>query len=302
MLALVRETGGVKLLDVERPPRRQGFVEIAVSASGLCRTDVYVADGIIQVAPSRILGHEFSGVISYAGPESSFRIGDRVTAFPIFASDRLGEKGDDREIQGYGGEMLGLHRDGSFAEFVSVPESVVVSIGSELSYEEAAFSEPVAAALAVLKAGLKSHQTGCIIGSGRIAQLLARVLKTQGLNVAIFSPDVDEIKDSYFDYVIESSANLKTWRAAIRAVRPGGTVVAKSRSVLPVELPYLDLVQKEVTVKAVHYGSFNQAVELLRSGGLRVDDLVGERVSLSEYQEVFNRARLGEAKKQFFVI
>jgi len=302
MLALVRDVEGVALREVARPSRKAGFVEIAVSASGLCRTDVYVADGIIQVAPSRILGHEFSGVISYAESGSRLRVGERVTAFPIFAGDQLGGGRLSQNAKSYGGEMLGLHRDGSFAEFVSVPESAVVPIGAELSYEEAAFSEPVAAALAVLKAGLKSTQTGCIIGSGRIAQLLARVLTTQGVHVAVLSPDVDEITDSYFDYVIESSANLKTWSAAVKAVKPGGTVIAKSRSVVPVELPYLELVQKEVTVRAVHYGSFNQAVELLKSRDLQVEDLIGERRSLAEHQTVLNRARSGEEKKQFFII
>jgi threonine dehydrogenase-like Zn-dependent dehydrogenase len=91
------------------------------------------------------------------------------------------------------------------------------------------------------------------------------------------------------------------WRAAVRAVKPGGVIVAKSRSVNPVELPYLDLVQKEVTVKGVHYGSFTQAVELLTGGELRVDDLIGERASLNDYERVLAQARSGEASKQFFV-
>jgi L-iditol 2-dehydrogenase len=276
-----------------RPERREGFVEIAVGATGLCRTDLYVAEGRIEVDAPRILGHEFSGVVSFAPPGSKLEVGSRVTAFPIFATDR--------SVQGYGGEMLGVHRDGSFAEFVAVPESVVLPIGRRLSYEEAAFSEPIAAALAVLKADLRAQEKGCIVGSGRIAQLLSRVLKTQGLNVPVVSPQAAVLEEGIYDYVIESFADLATWRAAVRAVKHGGLIVAKSRSIHPVEVPYLDLVQKEVTVKAVHYGSFALAVELLISGELRVDDLIGERASLSDYERVLDRARTGEASKQFFV-
>ena len=293
MLALVREENGVAVREVPRPEQRNGFVEIAVGASGVCRTDLYVADGRINVDAPRILGHEFSGVVSCAPRGSKLAVGSRVTAFPIFATDQ--------SVAGYGGEMLGIHTDGSFAEFVAVPESVVLPIGNNLSYEEAAFSEPVAAALAVLKAGFRAQQRGCIIGSGRIAQLVSRVLKTQGLVVPVLSPDMDNLEESSYDYIIESAASLTMWRAAVRAVKPGGVIVAKSRSVNPVELPYLDLVQKEVTVKGVHYGSFTQAVELLTGGELRVDDLIGERASLNDYERVLAQARSGEASKQFFV-
>lgn len=293
MLALVREFDGVAVRDVARPQRREGYIEVAVGASGLCRTDLYVADGVIPVEAPRILGHEFSGVVSYVPAGSRYTIGERVTAFPISATDRT--------IAGYGGEMLGVHCDGSFAEFVSVSESVVLPIEKALSYEEAAFSEPVAAALAVLKADLKSHQRGCIVGAGRIAELVSRVLKTQGLIVPVISPQVEEIQEGFYDYVIESAATFETWQAAVRAVKVGGVIVAKSRSVRPVEVPYLELVQKEITVKAVHYGSFAQAVELLNSGALHVEDLVGNRASLLEYRDVLTSARGGEQSKQFFV-
>jgi threonine dehydrogenase-like Zn-dependent dehydrogenase len=204
-------------------------------------------------------------------------------------------------VKGYGGEMLGVHCDGSFAEFVSVPESVVVPIADSLSYEEAAFSEPVAAALAVLKADIKSYQKGCILGAGRIAELLSRVLQTQGIAVPVISPKIGEAEEDLYDYVIESAATSETWQAAVRAVKPGGVIVAKSRSVLPVQIPYLQLVQKEITVQAVHYGSFAQAVTLLNSKALSVGDLVGQKASLFEYRELLDGARTGEQAKQFFV-
>lgn len=293
MLALMRSESGVVVGEVSRPKPRDGFVEIAVRAAGLCRTDLYVADGRIKVDQPRILGHEFSGVVSCAPAGSKFKEGTRVTAFPIFATDR--------SVAGYGGEMLGVHRDGSFAEFVAVPEAVVLPIGSSLSYEEGAFSEPVAAALAVLKAGLRAEDKGCIVGEGRIAQLVSRVLKTQGLEVPVVSIDGVEVQEGDYDYVIESAATLSTWRAAVRAVKHGGLVVAKSRSIQPVEVPYLDIVQKEVTVKAVHYGSFSQAVELLTSRQLRVDDLIGERAAIADYERVFTQACTSEAAKQFFI-
>lgn len=292
MFAVVREENAVALREVPRPERRDGFIEVAVGATGICRTDVYVANGEIAVEPPRILGHEFSGVVSFAPSGSSLAIGARVTAFPICNTGQ--------QLTGYGGEMLGIHRDGSFAEFVSVPESTVIPIGSTLSYEEAAFSEPVAAALAVLKAGLRTTDKGCIIGSGRIAQLVKRVLESQGLKVPVISPLSNDVEDNSYDYVIESAATTATWRAAVQAVKRGGVIVAKSRSIRPVEIPYLELVQKEVTVKAVHYGSFAQAVELLISRRLRVDDLIGERASLADYTKVFERARAGEESKQFF--
>ena len=87
MKALVIEQETVAIRE-ERRPQLQGADEviIQVEIAGLCRTDVYVAEGRIATAGPLILGHEFSGVISERGAQvKALKEGDRVTVNPQLA-------------------------------------------------------------------------------------------------------------------------------------------------------------------------------------------------------------------------
>ena len=68
MKAIVKNGSTVTLGTIENPMvERDDDVVVRVRSAGLCRTDVFVADGVIRTRDPLVLGHEFSGVVEAVG-------------------------------------------------------------------------------------------------------------------------------------------------------------------------------------------------------------------------------------------
>jgi len=271
MRALVRN-GKVELASREAPKPGPGEVLVEVRSAGICRTDVYVADGSLVVDEPRVLGHEAAGVVD----------GARVAINPVLAEGRL----------------LGVDRDGAFADWVCVPADAVHRVPENLSWQAVAMAEPVAAALGALRAPIDRRARGAVYGSGRIADLIVRVLEAAGHAPLRWEHAEDAPRD--LDWVVEARAS--SLGEVMRAIRPGGMLVLKSRPPAPVPLDVTLAVRREITIVARGYGSFDEAVEWLATGRVRVDDLVGEIFPLERFEDAFEAARADERRKVFFTM
>ena len=82
MKAMILEQPGVPLKLVQRPEPEpgQGQLQVAVSACGVCRTDLHVVDGELTEPKLPIIpGHEIVGSVSALGAGvDNFKVGDRV--------------------------------------------------------------------------------------------------------------------------------------------------------------------------------------------------------------------------------
>src|SRR5947207_2322869 len=85
MRAIVRDPSGVCLVEREVPRPAREWVRMRVLLAGICRTDLYAAEGRIAIGASRVLGHELVGEIDAAGDGLSFTQGERVIASPLIA-------------------------------------------------------------------------------------------------------------------------------------------------------------------------------------------------------------------------
>lgn len=303
MKALVRHRDSVVVEDVARPllvsPRA---VRIGVAFGGICRTDLYVAEGQIACAVPRILGHEVAGTVESVGPAvTRIAVGQPVTVMPAIACGAClacrGERAHECERPSF----LGLDRDGGFAEWLVVPEDAVATLPSGVSLRRGAYAEPVAAALGVLEAGLAPSMTGAVIGDGRIAELSARVLASAGFDRVARARDPDALGEGELDFVVETglaAGGLDTLDGLMRPLRPGGTLVLKSRPPRPVDLDVRAAVARRLTIRAVGYGRFGRALELLASGAVEVDDLFGDDFELADFERAFAAARADESRKQ----
>ena len=80
--------GTVKVQEIPIPETLPDEIKVKIEYCALCATDVHlVYNGLFQVKPPLILGHEMSGSIveigSKAALETNFKIGDHVTANPV---------------------------------------------------------------------------------------------------------------------------------------------------------------------------------------------------------------------------
>lgn len=275
-------------------------VLIKIALAGLCRTDVYVAEGIVKAKDPIVLGHEFSGIVEALGKDvSNIKVGERVAVMPILPSN------DYFPNHPYSiSTMIGIEHDGAFGEYIIVPAHAVYRLPDNVPLIAGAYMEPIAASLAVLNADITPQQKGLIYGDNRISRLTERIMNAKGFNnVDVYdhsNVDSEPLAANSYDYIIETLATTKTMKHIIRAVKPGGRIVLKSRQHTPVAFDISELVKKDITLQAVNYGSFAESIELVAGGKLKVDDLFGDVYPIENYKEVFTISKTRETKKLFF--
>lgn len=303
MKALVKSQDKLLLANVAVPEPGAGEVLVRVSLAGLCRTDVYVADGKLPTTFPRILGHECSGVVCRLGHDvEQEMLGRRVAVFPWIGCQVCEFcRGDDEKL-GYlcpHRKFLGWHLDGAFAEYIVVPHHRCVTLSETISFQAGAYLEPLVAALAVLRAPLKQAGRVAVVGRSRIANLTSRILE----HYAKCDHDrlgTGEGRDNSYDLIIETAAEPQIVEHLVRLVRPDGMLVLKSRPAEPIAWPLRLQVEKEITTMALSYGSLKLALLLLARKSDLFEDLWAEPVGLHEWKEVFAREREGEEETKLF--
>ncbi len=300
MKALVKTQQSVRIENVAKPtPRHRDDVVIRVALTGLCRTDVYVAEGIVPAGKDDlILGHEFSGIVEAVGESvTNVRVGDRVCVMP-FLSIETTEHGKYAHST-----QLGVHHDGSLGEYACVPAYTVYKLPESVSLKMGAYLEPVCASMAVLKAPIHPLQKGLIYGDNRISQLTLRILQAEGFaDVTTFDhtdASIAPLQGDHYDFIIETLATTATMAQMIHAVKPGGVIVLKSRQHTPVGMNINDLVKKDITLAAVNYAPFEDCIALAASGRLDVEDLFGDVYPLEQFADIFEMSKGKESKKLF---
>ncbi len=283
MRAILAENGGI-LRDVNSPTiQSSDDVLVAIKAAAVCRTDLYALDGTIPVPSQRIIGHEATGRITAVGTEAKqWRPGDRVALNPY-----LGDAG-----------FLGLEADGAFADEIVIAASQLLKLPDEVSYPIGTFIEPVAAGMAILdeNIGIPRADSILVYGDGRIAALTGALLRDGGYSDVEISLNPNRSVDA----VIETAGVSGDYSAVIKALRPGGKLVLKSRDPAEIELPLLDLVKKEIRVVGAYLGNFAKAVEFVHRHANYLSSLVDMSWRIENFQQAFRAARESEDKKVVF--
>jgi alcohol dehydrogenase, propanol-preferring len=138
---VLRDWGGpLALVEVPRPTPQAGEVLVAVRACGVGLTVLNAMNGQMARPDGlpRVPGHEITGVVAEVGPAvQAVRPGDRVMAFFYLTCGRCEfcRAGSDslcRDHRGY----VGIHRDGGYAEFVTLPEANVLPLPEGVPFVE----------------------------------------------------------------------------------------------------------------------------------------------------------------------
>jgi threonine dehydrogenase-like Zn-dependent dehydrogenase len=300
MRAIVRRGGAVEVVEVDAPVPRPGEVMVAVALAGTCRTDLLVADGKLPVAEGLILGHELSGrIMTSASPERN--PGQRVTVIPAIPCTRCAgcSASHEQPERCTRPRFLGVDEDGAFARFVRVPARCTLPLPEAVTDMQGAFVEPLAAALAVLGAGLRAEDEIAVVGRNRIGELVARVLETaHGKRPTVLDENEPGHQDA-FDAVVETVPTSAGLDRALTAVRPGGKLVLKSRPAARVPFDLALAVRKEISLQGARYGSFADAILWLAQRRIDISDLLGPVFPLEGFADAFALARGQESKKVF---
>lgn len=127
MLTVICETPGLlRAEERPRPVRADDEVLVRVKRVGVCGTDLHIYTGKQPyLSYPRVMGHELSGLVEEAPEGSALQPGDVVYVMPYLSCGhciacRAGKTNCCTRIQ-----VLGVHRDGAFTEYLSVPQAFV---------------------------------------------------------------------------------------------------------------------------------------------------------------------------------
>ena len=197
MRALHKHHAGPELQLTQKPVPTPGprDVLIKVSKAGICGTDRHIWEWDAWAA-SRIpvgvtTGHEFVGVIEKVGPAvTRFEPGQRVSAEGHIAPGTGFNARTGNAHIAEGMQILGVDRDGCFAEYVCIPEDNVWPVHPSIPDKVAAILDPLGNAVHTVMAANVSAKSVLITGVGIIGLMAVTVAKAAGAS-RIFVTDVD---------------------------------------------------------------------------------------------------------------
>ncbi|MCK5845046.1 MAG: alcohol dehydrogenase catalytic domain-containing protein, partial [Victivallales bacterium] len=313
---VVHEIGGFSLDEVPVPKPSKNEVLIRVVVAGICRTDLKIIEvGHRDLELPRVPAEEVVGVVCAIGDGVDKRwLDKRVYVYPgtscgVCEQCRNGAGNLCKSMR-----IMGFHRDGGFAEYVSAPIASVIELPENLHCDHAVFAEPLSCCLNALEmARLKTHDRVGIWGAGPAGTLLARAARSMGAKVTVIEPDKrrrelaggveDALGEPCFDVVIPAVGSPEAYQSALKCLLPRGIVVAFSGLANKVSSDLLDLNQLHYMEQACvgAYGcSFRhgaEAIEMIADGSVKVDDMISHRMSLSEMDKALDLVRNRESMK-----
>jgi 2-desacetyl-2-hydroxyethyl bacteriochlorophyllide A dehydrogenase len=182
----------VKTEEIDKSVCGKDEALIRVYSAGICGTDMAIFAGKHPRAKAPlVMGHEFAGEIvevHQSGVETDLAVGDRVTVYPVLSCGQCWACRNEASHVCRDFKLIGIDRDGAFAEYVNVPADLVVKFPDDLSYEQGALIEPLAVGVHALeRAGEPDWQTAVVMGCGPIGLLVGLCLKHVGIETTIIS-------------------------------------------------------------------------------------------------------------------
>jgi threonine dehydrogenase-like Zn-dependent dehydrogenase len=298
VLAFSVSNGRLENTSKSLPKLRVGWALIRVRMAGICNTDVEILRGYHAFRGTP--GHEFVGeVADVCGVSGALKkkwlerrvvgeINVSCSAYgyrPVCAFCRRGLKTHCARRT-----VLGIvAHDGAFAEYLALPIENLHVVPDSVSDEQAVFVEPLAAACEILEqVRTKRFQEAAVLGDGKLAQLIALVLRTAVPRVVMYgkhqkklalarragiktkrvrgdASDLKHVKENY-GLLVEATGSPTGFALAQQMTEPRGTLVLKStfHGAAPIET--WPIVVKELSIIGSRCGPFDKAIALLRSG------------------------------------
>ena len=308
----------IVLKEVPKPFPEKKQVLIRIRAVGICGTDLAIVKRKILTPIPIIPGHEFAGevVVDKTNSDTSW-IGQRVTAEIntnicgqcYFCKRNIHTQCLERKA-------LGIHINGAMADYLAIDVNLLHNIPDSVSYEEATFIEPLAAAYQTFEMMSIDNDDRmiAIFGMGKLGLLLLQVAKKKGLDTIVvdgsekklelarqlgadhlinrynsvnISRTILNITDCGADIVIDASGSPQALENIVPSCRSRGKIHIKSTHGEPTFINLTKMVQREITLYTSRCGPFGTAIQGLESQKIKVAPLISKIFPLKKVEEAF---------------
>ncbi|MCH8204863.1 MAG: alcohol dehydrogenase catalytic domain-containing protein [Candidatus Hydrogenedentes bacterium] len=297
--------GEPRVIDLPVPRPAKGDALIRVLKAGICNTDLEIMKG--YMAFRGVLGHEFVGVVEEC--ENEFLRGKRVVGEINCVCHRCPTCRMELPHHCTNRTVLGIRgRNGTFAEFVTLPQENLHIVPDAVRDEIAVFTEPLAAAFRIPEQiEIADTDRIVVLGAGKLGQLIAQVLYTHSKNLLCIGKNewklevlknlriptahVDEPRErGMADIVVDATGSYEGFPRALELVRPEGTIVLKTTVAHPTALDMSRPVINEVRVLGSRCGPFRPALEALATGTVEVGPMITDTIEFGDAVRALDRA------------
>ena len=303
MNALWLENNRIDLRDVPRT-RKPNEALIRIRKAGICSTDLELVKGYYPY--TGIIGHEFVGEVIEA--EDPAWIDQRVVGEINAVCNECEQCRNGRPTHCEQRTVLGIvNRNGTFAEYTSLPIANLHRVPDSVPDEMAVFTEPLAAALEIQdQIQLKPTDRVLLVGAGRLGQLIAQTLALTGCNLHVVARHAhqqnllkrrgiriiaeQDIQPWRWDIVVEATGSPNGFSLARKAIRPRGTMVLKSTYKGEMSVNFSSIVVDEINLIGSRCGPFEPALRLMESRQVDPTILIDSEFSLGDALKAFEHA------------
>jgi threonine 3-dehydrogenase len=326
---------GAERVEIPVPQPGPGEVLLKVRRVSVCGTDLHIYrwDRWAQrrIRTPLIFGHEFVAEVVGAGDSAGgLHAGQLVAVESHVACGRchpcrIGEAHVCENV-----EIVGLDRDGAFAEFVAVPAQNAWPVPAAMPLEQAAALEPLGNAVHTVLAGEVAGAATGITGCGPLGLFAICVARACGAGPIVASDmnayrlelaracgadrTVNVREEDWevaareatggrgLDLVCEMSGQAEAVRGALKSLRNGGRLALLGLSSEEVSLDLSGLVIfKGITVQGILgrrlYRTWDQMTSLLGSGRLDISRAITHRMPIDRLEEAMEILASGQAGK-----
>lgn len=342
MKAIVKDKPGpgATCRDVDIPKVGSKDVLIRVKAGAICGSDVHIyewdswAQSVVPGLP-HILGHEFAGEVVEVGKEvHHLKPGDHVSGETHIPCDNCYFCLTGQRHICIGMKVYGVHSQGIFSEYTTVPEPCAVKIPKEIPFPAAAMMEPCGVAVHGLSKGVVSGKTLAIFGCGPIGLFAVQAAVAYGA-ARVFAVDISEnrlkMAQSFgaakvfhaqrdplekiilgetggigVDMVLEVSGSQKAYDQGLRILRKAGTFVVIGLPSKPVQIEVpLNVMYKEAKIFGITgremYETWYQVIWLIQCGKVNLEKVVTHQLPPEKFEEGFKVAKEAQHGKVEFI-
>jgi len=311
-------------------------VLVRVHKASICGSDIGLYDysaafsGFAKLPT--IPGHEFAGeVAQVSSGVSDFKVGERVVAESILSCGNCKFCLNGQPNICINFKIFGVHTNGGFAEYVSVPRKNLHHIREGLSFAQAAIIEPLSVGCHAIEdvATTSANDSIVVLGPGPIGLLAAQVARANGCKgIVISGIDVDEkrmaiasklgfetvnsSKEDLVRKVLDSTSGLGVDMAMVAAgsgvalnqacqiVRKGGKILNVAIYPKPVEVAVTNLVRREMRLLgtfASTWKNYERAMTLASENKVSLEPLITHSFPLEETKTAIETAKAREGCK-----
>jgi threonine dehydrogenase-like Zn-dependent dehydrogenase len=329
LAAVINKYKSIDWQEVPDPEIKDSGVLIKVTYATICGTDQHIFAGEFhpRTRLPLIPGHEFTGIVEKIGVNvKDIRPGDKVVVDPIIWCGNCDACKAGHYPACSSLKLIGIDLNGGFAEYISVPETMIYKVPDNVPDSHSALVEILSIGFhACNRAGLKENETVVIWGAGKVGNAILQAVRCITQNKLILIDILDkrlakaemaypgivtinpEKNDSLqiirevtggkgVDVAFEAVGHallqenmVHPVRGCVQSIRGGGRVCVLGLADDPAPVLMKELIWKEASIisSRVSQGEFARAIDELSKVSLKPESMITSVLHPSETQKAF---------------